>query len=588
MDRHHDLPVSRKRRGSTDKSYSPGRLITIGLACCCACVWLLTSSAIAQAQLGESILDVAAPVLIQSTDETEDAVISGCVRLDGYCAFRVAAPKSDLNDRIQTIEAALATLRGNYVRTLATAPDAELTIEIRQEEVTDFGLTTSPPAPDSPEADPAPEEAPKSPSIYLAIPPQKPLKLMSVTRFDAILKGLDVETAAESYGEQVLESLVRSRQERQPRYLLTQVGISLAVVVLLLATSWATMRWEQQLHRVKAELMRSLQARSQSLQSALDEHQQWNVTEAQLRFAQLVRAGSWVGGVLFILSRFPYTRIIEVRVVDSLYIPFRLLLIGLAIYLATRLSFALINRLTAILASSYEITPERNRRMQLRVNTISRVSRGMVILVWLGVGLLLSLTAIGLNIAPLLAGAGVIGLALSLPAQSLIKDAINGFFIILEDQYAVGDVITVHEIRGLVENINLRITQIRDEEGRLVTIPNSEIKLIANHSSHWSQADVYIPISYHTDVDTVLELIHTTGIEMKASDRWQDAMLVEPEVLGVEDFGERGLVIRVWIKTQPLKQWEVAREYRRRLKVALDKAKIVIPAHIDFKSPTPP
>ena len=177
-------------------------------------------------------------------------------------------------------------------------------------------------------------------------------------------------------------------------------------------------------------------------------------------------------------------------------------------------------------------------------------------------------------------------MALSLPAQSLIKDAINGFFIILEDQYAVGDVITVHGIRGLVENINLRITQIRDEEGRLVTIPNSEIGVIANHSSHWSQADIYIPISYHSDVDQVLTLIETTGQAMKASDRWATPLLSEPEVLGVEDFGERGLTIRVWIKTQPLKQWEVAREYRRRLKVALDQAGIEIPAHIDFKAPS--
>ncbi|MEM9009280.1 MAG: mechanosensitive ion channel family protein, partial [Cyanobacteria bacterium P01_F01_bin.86] len=414
---------------------------------------------------------------------------------------------------------------------------------------------------------------------------QTPVRLMSVTGFDTSLKGLDVETTAASYFEQVKKGLQRSRRERQPRYLLTQAGISGGVIVLLLGLNWGIFHREGQLRRIKSRLKDSLQERSQPFQSFLDERRQWNVTEAQLRFFQLVRAGLWVGGGLFILSRFPYTRIIHVRVIDSLYIPFRLLIISLAIYLAVRLSFALINRLTGVLANSYEMTPKLNRRTQLRVNTISRVSRGIVLLVWLGLGMLSALTAIGLNIGPLLAGAGIIGVALSLPAQSLIKDAINGFFIIVEDQYAVGDVITVHGIRGLVENINLRITQLRDEEGRLVTIPNSEIGVIANHSSHWSQADVYIPISYHTNVDEVLALISQTGLAMKASDRWQEAMLVEPEVLGVEDFGERGLTIRVWIKTQPLKQWDVAREYRRRLKVALDSKGIVIPAHIDFKSP---
>ncbi|NER79419.1 MAG: mechanosensitive ion channel family protein [Leptolyngbya sp. SIO1D8] len=545
-------------------------------------LWISMSGPSAFAQLGSSILDLSAPDSTQVADEGEEAVMARCVRLDGHCAFRVAAPSSDLNGRVKTIEKVLAGVSKSYVTTI----DPVLEVELLQEDVdvprSSFSATETPEG-----SEPPVDTAPKSPSIYLSVNRQKPVKLMNLTRFDANLKGVDVETAAEEYGEQVRGSLELAREERQSRYLLTQVGICFAVIVLLLGISWAMMYRERQLRNVRSRLKDSLRVRSQSLQSVLDERQQWNVTEVQLRFVQLVRAGLWIGGVLLILSRFPYTRIIKVRVIDSLYIPFRLLLIALTIYLAIRLSFALINRLTAILASSYEITPELNRRMQLRVNTISRVSRGIVILAWLGVGGLLSLTAVGLNIGPLLAGAGIIGLALSLPAQSLIKDAINGFFIILEDQYAVGDVITVHGIRGLVENINLRITQLRDEEGRLVTIPNSEIGLIANHSSNWSQADVYIPISYHTDVDVVLDLIQKIGIDMKASDRWQDAMLVEPEVLGVEDFGERGLTIRVWIKTQPLKQWDVAREYRRRLKVALDAEGIVIPAHIDFKAPTP-
>ena len=559
--------------------YRLGGLLKTGLVSLLACLWLSVSSPTTPAQLGESILDLSRPTLTQSVEEGEDAVVASCVRLDGHCAFRVAAPKSDLNGRVQNIEKVLAEIRKAYV----TTPDPVLTIELRQEggEVSQLSSATAATS----DAESPADTAPKSPGIYLAVSPQPPVKLMNLTRFDANLKGVDVETAAEEYGEQVRSSLERARQERQSRYLLIQTGICVAVIVLLLGINWAIMQRERQLRTTRSQLKASLRARSQSLQSVLDERQHWNVTEVQLRFAQLVRAGLWIGGILLILSRFPYTRIIEVRVIDSLYIPFRLLLIGLTIYLAIRLSFALINRLTAVLASSYEITPELNRRMQLRVNTISRVSRGIVILTWLGVGILSALTAIGLNIGPLLAGAGIIGVALSLPAQSLIKDAINGFFIILEDQYAVGDVITVHGIRGLVENINLRITQLRDEEGRLVTIPNSEIGVIANHSSNWSQADVYIPISYHTDVDKVLDLIQKTGIEMKASDRWHDAMLVEPEVLGVEDFGERGLTIRVWIKTQPLKQWDVAREYRRRLKVVLDAEGIVIPAHIDFKSP---
>ncbi|MGF1524490.1 MAG: mechanosensitive ion channel family protein [Leptolyngbyaceae cyanobacterium] len=532
----------------------------------------------AMAQLGESILDFSRPALTQSVGEAGEAVGIGCVYLDGHCAFRVAAPRSNLSDRIQTIQRALAEIRAFDAR---TAEDSEPDLYYEITEAAAPSETT-----EAPESEPSTDTPPKSPTIYLAAPDQNPIRLMNVTRFDAELKGVDAETAAQEYIQQVRETLRRSRRENSFSQLAAQVGLSLLVVALLLGFNWGIFYRERQLQGTKSRLRDSLRERSQPLQSFLNERRSWNITEAQLRFFQLTRAGLWIGGILFILGRFPYTRIIKVRILDGLRVPIRLLIIGLLIYLAVRLSFALINRLTGVLASSYEITPKLNRRTQLRVDTISRVSRGVVLLAWLGVGLLLSLTAVGLNIGPLLAGAGIIGLALSLPAQSLIKDAINGFFIIVEDQYAVGDVITVHGIRGLVENINLRITQMRDEEGRLVTIPNSEIGVIANHSSHWSQADVHIPISYHADVDKVLELISKIGLEMKASDRWHDDMLIEPEVLGVEDFGERGLTIRVWIKTQPLKQWDVAREYRRRLKVALDAEGIVIPAHIDFKSPS--
>ena len=184
---------------------------------------------------------------------------------------------------------------------------------------------------------------------------------------------------------------------------------------------------------------------------------------------------------------------------------------------------------------------------------------------------------LGIDIIPLLAGASLVGVALSLASQSLIKDAINGFLIIVEDQYALGDVITVGDVGGLVENLNLRITQVRDSEGRLITIPNSEIKIVANLSSRWSRADLTIPVAYQTDVDQALKLIETVGLDMDKDARWEHQIIEPPQVLGIENFGDRGLIIRVWIKTQPLKQWDVAREYRRRMKVAFDKAGISIP-----------
>ena len=198
---------------------------------------------------------------------------------------------------------------------------------------------------------------------------------------------------------------------------------------------------------------------------------------------------------MVILSLFPYTRAIQVGIIAFLKIPLRLGIIGLIIYVAIRLSYALIERLTsAFVKSSTLLTPETSERLQLRVSTISGVAKSIITFLWLGVGILLGLTALGIDIIPLLAGVSLIGVALSLASQSLIKDAINGFLIIMEDQYALGDVITVGDIGGLVENLNLRITQVRDAEGRLITIPNSEVKIVAYLSSRWSRADLNIPV----------------------------------------------------------------------------------------------
>ena len=133
------------------------------------------------------------------------------------------------------------------------------------------------------------------------------------------------------------------------------------------------------------------------------------------------------------------------------------------------------------------------------------------------------------------------------------------------------------DFSGLVENINLRITQLRDAEGRLITIPNSEITIVANHSNQWSRADVSIPISYDTDIDKAIAIIDRLGAEMMSDQKWQRIIWESPQILGVESFSDRGIIIRVWIKTEPLKQWEVAREFRRRVKIAFEQAGMPIP-----------
>ncbi|MGB5972564.1 MAG: mechanosensitive ion channel family protein, partial [Nodosilinea sp.] len=155
--------------------------------------------------------------------------------------------------------------------------------------------------------------------------------------------------------------------------------------------------------------------------------------------------------------------------------------------------------------------------------------------------------------------------------------AVQGFFIVLEDQFAVGDVVKIGDDAGLVEKLNLRIIQLRDAGGRLITIPTSNIDRVANYSLHWSRSDLKIPVHYNADVNHMLEVVRQVGDELQADAEWGELILEEPQILGVDDFADSALIIRVWIKTKPMKQWDVSREYRRRFKQALQDTDMQIP-----------
>ncbi|NJK55757.1 MAG: mechanosensitive ion channel family protein [Pleurocapsa sp. SU_5_0] len=188
----------------------------------------------------------------------------------------------------------------------------------------------------------------------------------------------------------------------------------------------------------------------------------------------------------------------------------------------------------------------------------------------------------GVDFTPLIAGAGLLGVALSLASQNLLKDTINGFLIVLEDQYGIGDVIDTGTWSGVVEGLNLRITQLRNSEGKLITIPNSQIGAVANLTKSWSRVDLNVPIDYETDTLTAIKIIETTAVEMSRDPQWRWQIIEAPKVMGVDDFSDRGLIIKIWIKTQPAKQWMVGREFRLRLKLAFDRAGISISVPLQY------
>ena len=188
-----------------------------------------------------------------------------------------------------------------------------------------------------------------------------------------------------------------------------------------------------------------------------------------------------------------------------------------------------------------------------------------------------SLQLVGLDIAPILAGAGILGLAVGFGAQNLVRDLISGFFIILEDQIRLGDVAVINGTGGLVETITFRTISLRDFSGVVHIFPNGAITSLSNMTKEWSAFVLDMGVGYHEDTDRVVEVMKSVGEGLRQDEQFGPMMIEPIEVVGVESFADSAVTIRARIKTKPLEQWNIGREYRRRLKKAFDEQGIEIP-----------
>jgi small conductance mechanosensitive channel len=191
---------------------------------------------------------------------------------------------------------------------------------------------------------------------------------------------------------------------------------------------------------------------------------------------------------------------------------------------------------------------------------------------------LMALGTLGLDLGPLIAGAGIVGVAVGFGSQNLVRDFISGIFMLMEDQYGVGDVVDAGPATGTVEGVGLRTTRLRDVDGTLWHIPNGEIRRVGNRSQGWARALVDVEVAYSTDLDDATRTIERVAHELYVDERWASRILEQPEVWGVEELGPGGIRVRLVAKTRPLEQWKVARELRARLKVAFDRAGIEVSA----------
>ncbi|MCC6964996.1 MAG: mechanosensitive ion channel family protein [Nitrospira sp.] len=212
-----------------------------------------------------------------------------------------------------------------------------------------------------------------------------------------------------------------------------------------------------------------------------------------------------------------------------------------------------------------------------RAATLTGILRTIALTAIWAIVIIESLQLVGLNIAPILAGAGILGLAVGFGAQNLVRDLISGFFIILEDQIRLGDVAVINGTGGAVETITFRTISLRDFSGVVHIFPNGGITTLSNMTKDWSAFVLDMGVAYREDTDRVVEVMRAVGEGLRQDEAFGTLIMEPIEIVGVENFADSAVTIRARIKTKPAEQWKIGREYRRRLKKAFDAQRIEIP-----------
>ena len=253
----------------------------------------------------------------------------------------------------------------------------------------------------------------------------------------------------------------------------------------------------------------------------------------------------------------------------------KILFITIGTYILNRFLKHTIEKIvrTAVVSDKY-LSKEAEEK---REDTLIRIFTWSSRIIILFIATLMILQEFGIPIGPILASAGIIGIAVGFGGQYFIKDIISGFFFILENQYRVGDVVNFDGTGGLVEDISLRMTTLRDLDGTVYHIPHGEIKKVANLSKDFARINLNIGIAYAANLDHVIKIVNKVGDELSQDPQWKEFIIKPPQFLRVDNFADSSIVIKILGETQPLKQWEVTGELRKRIKIAFDNEGIEIP-----------
>lgn len=452
----------------------------------------------------------------------------------------------------------------------------------------------------------------------------RPVRLVTVTEPDADYNGKTLEELAQEWQKVIQGEMVRMKQLLSPEILrqrlwqATQILLGLLIASAVIWLFWRILsrqintletRYQKELDLAAAaaekaqksedlaesEIVEGEEAEAREIahlrSQFLATMQQQFTVKKRLEFDKFLKwllfwtfILMWYIGISFIFSQIPILMQWSINVFAT---PLVLLVIWFVISLAIRISRSSIDRFIHPWKINPEISWAEAQRIALRTKTVSGALKGLSTFVLVILGIIWTLNLFNVPTSSILAGGAIIGLAISFGSQSLIKDLVNGCLILLEDQFAVGDVVQIGEHGGLVEHLNLRVTQLRNSEGKLITIPNSNITDVQNLTRLWSRVDFSIIVAYENDPEKVLKILREVGEKLYNEREWRDRLPEPPEVLGIDDLSHTGMLVRVWIKTKSMEQWSVGREFRLRVRQAFAANNIQIgrPQWISYNTP---
>jgi small conductance mechanosensitive channel len=415
--------------------------------------------------------------------------------------------------------------------------------------------------------------------------------IMTLTAPDATLNSTSKADLAVQWQGVLQTALGRALLTAEPEYFAAQlrklpfviVGGVLATVLLIV-------------------LRRRLRRRNDALDSlaeSLDPHEtsdspgakhlrvERSVIAGGLRLSSLALLAMWAVIVLWVLGILPSTHALANELTTR---SIRLVVFWLILALLDRLLNVAIVRVADNWESSLFATPDDRARLTLRRPTVVRAIENLKAIVLWAIAILATLSVLSVSAASVLTIGAVIAFALSFATQSLIKDYLNGFLILAEDQFAIGDVVTINGFSGSVEDLTLRITRLRTDDGRLVTIPNSAVVAVENQTRLWSRIDYHVAVAASSDISQAIDVLTATLEKIARDPAWNKTIVEPPQVLGVDAVSHAGIVLRAWIKTLPAQKAPLTREINRRVSEAFQKENISlgVPQSVVLQTQTQP